>query len=324
MPVGTKLEELDINLLLAFDALLDSHNVTQAARRLGVTQPALSARLGRLRVLFDDRLFTPGASGRGVVPTFRALELKPLIQEVVGRLRALTTPIEAFDPARSARTFVIAAYENPGATLAPSLVPRVRSLGRSIRLAFVLPKPAQIISELESGKVDLFVGVGASPDGSHAAAVANGTLISRTLFKDDFLTAQRRAHPRGTGPLTLPAFCELDHLLVSTGGGGFSGLVDEALARNGRERKVAVSVQSYVLAPLVVAASDLVCTLPRRLLAGFASAIDVVSPPVELGHIEFVAYWHERGHRDPGLRWLRQQVFDSVQNTGNLRSVATR
>lgn len=322
MPVSAKVEGLDINLLLTFDALLDSHNVTQAARRLGITQPALSGRLGRLRALFDDRLFVPGASGRGVVPTSRALELKPLVQEVVERLRALTTPAKAFDAAKSARTFVIAAYENPGAMLAPALVPRVRSLAPAIRLAFVLPKPAQIVSELESGKVDLFVGVGASR--AHARRVEGGLLISRTLFKDDFLTAQRRGHPRGTGPLTLQGFCELDHLLVSNEGGGFSGLVDEALAREGGERHVAVSVQSYVLAPLVLAASDLVCTLPRRLLERFAGAVDVVPPPLELGHLELVAYWHERGHNDPGHQWLRQQVFAAARATGDPRSLAIR
>ncbi|WP_394827775.1 LysR family transcriptional regulator [Pendulispora albinea] len=305
--MATKIEELDINLLLAFDALLDSHNVTQAARKLGITQPALSARLGRLRALFDDRLFIPGASGRGVVPTFRALELKPLVHDVVEHLRALTTPMVAFDPARSARTFVLAAYENPGTVLATRLVPRVRARAPAIRLAFVLPQPGAMAAELESGKVDLFIG---------GTGRADSTLMSRTLFKEDFVTAQRKGHPRGTGPLTLQEFCTLEHLLVSSRGGGFSGLVDEALERRGCERRVTVSVQSYAMAPLIVANSDLVCTLPRRFLQRFASSIDAVSPPVELEHFEFVAYWHERSHHDPGHRWLRQLVFAVAEETG--------
>ncbi len=296
-----KIDELDIDLLLALDALLDSQNVTQAARRLGVTQPALSARLGRLRALFDDRLFVAGASGRGVVPTPRALELKPLVADVVERLRALMAAAPAFDPAQSRRTFVIAAPENPATMLAPGLVPLVRAQAPRVRLAFVQPHADLIFSELESGKVDLFVGA--------AHGIARGALMGRALFNMDFLTAQRRGHPRGTGPLSLKEFCQLDHLLVSNEGGGFSGLVDDALARQGCSRNVVVSVQSYALAPIIVAGSDIVCTLPRRVLEPLANLLHTVAPPLELRNVELAAYWHERSQHDPGHAWLRQQVF---------------
>jgi DNA-binding transcriptional LysR family regulator len=296
-----KIDGLDLDLLLALDALLASQNVTQAARKLGITQPALSARLARLRALFDDRLFVAGASGRGVVPTPRALELKPLVADVVGRLRALMATAPAFDPAQSRRAFVIAAPESPATMLAPALVPLVRSRAPRVRLAFVQPHSDRIFSELESGKVDLFVGA--------AHGIASGALMGRTLFDIDFLTAQRRGHPRGTGPLSLEEFCQLEHLLVSNEGGSFSGLVDDALARQGRSRNVVVSVQSYALAPIVVAGSDIVCTLPRRMLEPFSNLLHTMAPPVELRNVELAAYWHERSQHDPGHQWLRRQVF---------------
>ncbi|WP_394831423.1 LysR family transcriptional regulator [Pendulispora rubella] len=295
-----KIDDLDIDLLLALNALLDSQNVTQAARKLGITQPALSARLGRLRALFDDRLFVAGSSGRGVVPTSRALELKPLVADVVERLRALMSVAPAFEPAQSKRTFVIAARENPATVLAPALVPLVRSLAPRVRLAFIQPRPDRIMSDLESGKVDVFLGA------THG--VGSDSLVGRTLFEVDFVTAQRRDHPRGTGPLSLKEFCRLEHVLVSIDG-GFSGLVDEALALKGCTRNVVVSVQSYALAPIIVANSDIVCTLPRSLLEPLSDVLHVAPPPIELERVELAAYWHERSQLDPGHKWLREQIF---------------
>ena len=303
---SNKIDDLDIDLLLALDALLDTQNVTQAARKLGLTQPALSARLGRLRTLFDDRLFVAGASGRGVVPTPRALALKPLVADVVERLRALMASAPVFDPAKSQRTFVIAAPENPATMLAPGLVPRVRSQAPHVRLAFVRPVPDRLFSDLESGKVDVFVGA------THG--IDSAALIGRTLFIVDFLTAQRLDHPRGTRQLSLKEFCKMEHLLVANAG-GFSGIVDEALARKGCKRNVVVSVQSYALAPLIVANSDLVCTLPRRLLEPLSNMLHTTPPPVELQGVELGAYWHERSQHDPGHKWLRDQIF-TVANAG--------
>ncbi|WP_394842078.1 LysR family transcriptional regulator [Pendulispora brunnea] len=295
-----KIDDLDIDLLLALNALLDSQNVTQAARKLGITQPALSARLGRLRALFDDRLFVAGAAGRGVVPTPRALELKPLVADLVERLRALMATAPTFDPAQSKRTFVIAARENPATMMAPALVPLVRSQAPRVRLAFVQPHVDRIFSDLESGKADVFIGA------THGTG--RDALISRTLFEDDFLTAQRRGHPRGTGPLSLKEFCKLEHLLVAIDG-SFSGLVDDALARKGYTRNVVVSVQNYALAPIIVANSDIVCTLPRRLIEPLSNVLHTVPPPIDVQRVELAAYWHERSQLDPGHKWLRDQIF---------------
>ena len=292
------LPDIDLGLLLALDALLKDRNVTHAAARLGISQPALSARLGRLRDVFLDPLFVPAAAGRGVVPTPRAAGLQADLAGILAQLRRLVEGPQAFDPAQTRRTFVVAIYENPAAILAPGLVSEVTAAAPNARMAFVTPG-RDIVEQMERG-VDLLV---APPD------KAASDLMRRPLFEDGFCTAQRRGHPRGNQPLDLDAFCALDHLLVSADGGGFGGLVDDALGAVGRTRRVTVSIQSYALAPVVLAGSDCVCTLPRRFLQRFAEGLDLVTPPVRLPPTQLLALWHPRCQDDPGHAWLRERLY---------------
>ncbi|MGQ9365044.1 LysR family transcriptional regulator [Azospirillum sp. ST 5-10] len=302
-----RLFDIDGGLLLTLDALLKDRNVTHAAARLGITQPALSGRLTRLRQLFEDPLFIPAASGRGVVPTPHACALQPELAKLIERLREFAHLARTFDPAASERVFRIAATDNPAAILAPDLVPAVQAEAPHVRLAFVLPAAGRVAEQLEQGDADLFVG---------GAEDAAGGLVGRVLFDEEFVTAQRRGHPRGTGPFTLDAFCAMDHLLVSTAGGRFAGQVDEALAALGRRRRVAVSIQSYALAPLVLANSECVCTLPRRFLQRFTDVLDLFAPPLPLPSVQLSAFWHERMSGDAGHAWLRERLLAVVQAHG--------
>lgn len=297
--MADRLGEFDIGLLTAFEAMARERNVSRAAARLGITQSALSSRLGRLRALFDDQLFVPVA-GRGVAPTPRAEAVTGEVGHLLARLRAFIGPATAFDPATSDRTFVIATYDNPAAMLGPDLIPALKRKAPSARLAFVLPETEDVAATLERGDVDLFIGL---------LKTRQPDLISRGLFNEAFMTAQRRGHPRGTGPLTLDAFCAADHLLISAEGGEFSGIVDSALAKLGRTRRVSVSIQSYGLAPLVLASSDCLCTLPRRFLMRFGEWLDIFQPPVELDQFHLRAVWHPRMRDDAAHRWLREQLF---------------
>ena len=290
---------MEIDLLLALDALLQDRNVTHAATRLKISQPALSARLNRLRTLLDDRLFVPALNGRGVVPTPRAEALAPLVADVLRRIDAITAPV-AFDPATSRRLFTLALQENPAVMLGSTLVQRVRAAAPNIRLRLALPDRGKIPFLLEEGDVDIFVG---------GASEAEDGWMSRSLFEDDFATAQRKGHPRGQAPLDLDAFCDQAHLLVSSAGDPFSGVIDRALADIGRTRVVAMSVQSYAVAPTIVAGSDLLCTLPTRMLRHFDASLDLFVPPVPLKPVAISAYWHSRHHDDPAHRWLREQLF---------------
>ncbi|WP_207448761.1 LysR family transcriptional regulator [Roseomonas marmotae] len=296
--------DLDVGLLLALDALLKDRNVTHAAARLSITQSALSARLTRLRQVLNDPLFVPAASGRGMIPTPHALALQPDLKRLLEGLSDFARGAARFDPATSRRVFRIAISENPAAILAPDLIPLILSQAPGTRIAFTLPDKPRIPELLEKGEIDLFIG---------AAEDGGGELIARPLYQEELVTAQRKGHPRGTGPLTLDAFCALDHLLISTSGGGFGGMIDEALSRTGRERVVSVSIQSYALTPLILTSSDLICTLPRRFLTRFTADLDLFTTPLDLAPFRIFLFSHPRMRSDPAHTWLRQQVHRCAQ-----------
>lgn len=295
--------DIDVALLLALKALLEERNVTRAATHLGITQPALSGRLARLRVIFSDPLFVPAASGRGVVPTPRAETLERELVHVLEGLKRLVDPLTEFDPAVTRRTFVVALFGTPAAVLAPDLTAQVLHAAPHAKLAFIHPPP-DALDCLEQGRIDLLI---TGPDG------LPGDLMQRPLWEDGFRTAQRKGHPRGVGPMDIDSFCALEHLIVSSQGGRFAGVVDDALLALGRSRNVAISIQSYALAPLILANTDCVCTLPMRFLNRFDDQLDLLDPPVDLPGIHLVLAWHPRSSQDAGHAWLRKQLYLAAQ-----------
>ena len=300
--MSQRISDFDASLLMTFDMLLKEPNVTRAAARLNISQSALSARLNRLRHLLNDPLFIPSVSGRGMTPTPHAVALQPELTRLLKRFEDFVNTAHLFDPATSKRVFRIAATDNPAAILAPDLIPLIKAHAPEVRIAFTLPDKSKIAGLLEQGEIDLFVG--AAEDGSNE-------LISSTLFEEKFMTAQRRGHPRGMRELTLDEFCALDHLLISTSGGHFTGMIDNALAETGRERRVSVSVQSYAMAPLVLASTDCICTLPLRFLQRFTDTLDLFEPPVALSPFSINLFWHPRMRADPAHSWLRKMVMSA-------------
>lgn len=294
--------EVDRALLLALKALLQVRNVTHAANQLGITQSALSGRLARLREIFADPLFIPAGNGRGVVPTPRAEALEAELLEVLVRLQRLVDAPAEFDPVTTQRTFVVALFDTPAAVLAPELSARVRNAAPDARLAFIHP-PADAADRLEKGSLDLLV------TGHDGLA---GDLMQRPLWADGFRTAQRKGHPRGTSALDLDTYCQLDHLIVSSQGGGFATPLDKQLASLGRKRNVVLSIQSYALAPLVLANNDCVCTLPASFLARYEDQLDLFDPPLALPDIRLSLVWHPRSNLDVGHIWLRRQMYLSA------------
>ncbi|WP_445682239.1 LysR family transcriptional regulator [Radicibacter daui] len=304
--MATRISDFDVGLLLTLDALLKDLNVTHAAARLNITQSALSARLTRLRQLLNDPLFTPATSGRGMVPTPHATALVPELAGLIEHFNDFINTAHRFDPATSTRVFRIAATDNPAAILAPDLIPQLQALAPEAKFALTLPDKARIAQHLEEGNIDVFIG--------STEDMADG-LIARNLFDDDFVTAQRRGHPRGAQPITLDEFCTLDHLLISTAGGHFTGMIDTALTEIGRERRVTVSIQSYGLAPLVLASTDCICTLPRRFLTRFNQTLELFQPPLALERLGMQLFWHPRMRSDAAHMWLRKQIMAVARNS---------
>ncbi len=299
----TKLSDIDIDLLVTIDALLLDLNITHAAARLGISQPAMSARLARLKALFGEPLFIPSPHGRGVLPTPRALALKPLVGQVLRGISAIMEPVN-FDASSSQRTFVVALHENPALMLGADLLNQISQAAPHVRLRFSLPDISRLPAQIENGDVDIYIGVNA---GAHNA------WIRRPLFDDQFATAQRKGHPRGTGEMSLDAYCAAPHLVVSSEGDPFTGFVDRALRETGRERRVIMSAQSYAMAPPIVASTDLLCTLPRRMLQRFSETLDIFTPPLQLRPIAISMFWHPKNSHDPANQWLRAKIRNAAR-----------
>lgn len=295
----TPLSDLNTDLILTLDALLKDQNITHAAARLGLSQPAMSARLARLRTIFGEKLFIPSPNGRGILPTPKAESLRPQIAKVLQGISAMLEPMN-FDSANSCRTFVIALHENPALMLGADLFNQLSAMAPGIRLRFALPDSALLSEHLESGEIDIYIGID---------AIAHDAWIKRKLFDDEFATAQRKGHPRGILPFDLNSYCALSHLVVSAEGEPFTGYIDHTLADLGYQRSVVMSTQSYAMAPPIVAGTDLLCTLPRRMLQSFSQTLDIFSPPLPLHPIPISMYWHARNSHDPANVWLRALLF---------------
>ncbi|CDG84287.1 LysR family transcriptional regulator [Janthinobacterium agaricidamnosum] len=289
----------DLALLVSLDVLLEEANVTKAALRLNISQPALSAQLARLRELLGDPLLVPSESGRGMVPTARAELLRTPLHDALRGLEKTVREPPVFDPASAQRTFSVAANDNATVVLGLGLARRFEAVNSAgLRLAFRSADPQQVVGQMERGEVDVILaGSRFLPD----------ALKTRTLLNDVFMLAQRKGHPRGAGAPDLAAYCDLQHVIVSNSG-GFHGLIDERLALLGMRRRVALSVSNYNLVPLILARTDYVCALPQCLLRRFSDTLDVF--PLPLADLDFTLSlaWHPRSDNDPGHRWLREQL----------------
>uniref|UniRef100_UPI000B142403 LysR substrate-binding domain-containing protein n=1 Tax=Variovorax boronicumulans TaxID=436515 RepID=UPI000B142403 len=170
------------------------------------------------------------------------------------------------------------------------------------RLAVVEAVPTRMARQLEQAEIDLFF---------HTSVGAPPGLHRRVLFHERYVLAGRAGHPRLKRRPTLAQFCALEHVVVSLSGGGFAGPTDEALAAQGLTRRVALSVPHFLFMMSVLASTDMVAMLPERLARG-APGLRVVEAPLEVPGYEMAILWHERRHRDPGHRWLREQIARSL------------
>lgn len=287
---------LDLNLLTALDALLRERHVTRAARMLGLSQPAMSHSLRRLRALLGDPLLV--RSGQGMVLTARAEALRPRVRDVLERVAPLFEPA-SFEPARCERTFHLVASDFMGWLLLPALLGRLaREAPRaSLRL---LPPMEDVPGALDTGRVDLALGVFSRPPEG---------LRQQRLFTDALVCAVRRGHPQVRARLSLETFLRLSHVVVAPRGLPGS-LVDEALAHQGLRRHVALTVPHFLLAPHVVASSDAVTSLSGHLARKLAPQLSLAVFPVPLAlpRQSQSLLWHERTQADAAQRWLREVV----------------
>lgn len=296
------LRGIDLNLLVVFDALMTERSVSRAAKRVGLSQPATSNALGRLRTAFDDPLFVRQRSA--MVPTSRAEAIASHVRAGLGHLDVALGVQPAFQPSTAELDLVIATADYASLMIMPGLVRRVRRQAPHVRLKVVPYGPVRPFEALARSDVDMLVGppVGLPPE-----------ITVGRVFEDGLTCLVRGDHPRVGRRLTVPRYAELDHLLVSPLGGA-RGPVDAALATLGRSRNVALRVPDFVLAPLIVATTDLIATLPSRIASLLATPLGLraLRPPLPLPKFAYATMWNRRRDSDPALTWLHALVCDAV------------
>lgn len=288
---------LDLNLLVTLEALLAERNVTKAAARLHLSQPAVSAQLGRLRDLFDDPLLIPAQ--RGMTPTAKALELLDPLRQALDQVRAILATHRNFDPARARLTVAIACTDYFQMALVRPLVAALRTHAPGVRVALRNLDLPQLEAQMVRGEVDLAL---MNP------RVAPPNLRSRRLFDERYVLIGRRHHPRLRKKLAVEEFARLEHVIVSPQGGGFVTPVDDALAAFGHRRNVVLSASSFLFVPEIVSQSDFVALVPERLVRGRADTLQIVEPPFPVEGFAVGMAWHERSHGHSGQRWIRETI----------------
>lgn len=295
------IRHLDLNLLKALDALLDERSVTRAADRLALTQPAVSGMLNRLRESFDDPLFV--RAQRGIVPTLRAEQLATPVKQLLADIQGLLQP-QAFDPATASMTVKLAATDYALRAVVAPFLAVLRKQAPNIRVA-VQPVDTQALpAQMDRGDIDLAL---VTPQ-----SVPTG-LQCQLLYDERYVCAMRAGHPDAQAEaLTLERFCALDHALVSSSGGAFQGVTDEALARIGKARRVTLSITSFLILPEILLASDLIAVVPERLVM-HQKGLRLMAPPLAIEGFSKTLAWHERTDRNPGQRWVRSVLMDSCR-----------
>jgi DNA-binding transcriptional LysR family regulator len=304
---------LDLNLLRVFDALAEERSVTRAGARLGLTQSAVSHALNRLRHILQDELFVRGPDG--MRPTARAQEIAPNLRQGLQQLQQALSP-SSFDPATTQRRFTIATGAYAGTLLMPAVMARVRAEAPSaeVRLRVI---DEGLGDDLRTGRVDVAIG---------AFGQGVGMFARETLFEETSVWVARNDHPAAShGGLSLRALADAPHVVLASGrdeqavggrviDGGLERRVswddtdlDLALAREGLNRTVGLTVQDTQSALAVVARTDMIAIVPRRMAAAFAQAygLALFDPPFPAPPMAIEAIWRREGPEQRPLEWFR-------------------
>jgi DNA-binding transcriptional LysR family regulator len=298
---------LDLNLLRVFDVVMVERNVTRAAERLAMTQPAVSNALRRLREAIGEELFVPGSTG--VTPSPQAIALWPAVREALASLRELLDP-QGFDHEQDERRFTLAMADATAAVILPRLLATFEREHSRVSLHVEPLATRDPRALLERGAVDAAIGFFPDVARALAAALGEGETVLDALYDCDYVCAMRRGHPLAAHePLTLNDYCAAAHARVSFAGRPH-GFVDEKLAGLGRSRRVALVINQYAAAVQVVCTTDLLAVLPRRFVeaCGAADELHITALPFPMPRIEIGLLWHRRHERDAAQRWLREAI----------------
>lgn len=306
------IERIDLNLLVYLDVLLRECNVTKAAQHLGITQPAMSNGLKRLRELFNDPILV--RTSDGMTATERALQLQPYVRRIVTDIEAAIEPTGLFEPATTNRMYRIMVSDYAEATLVPAIVKRLREEAPGVALDFLTPSDVTY-KDLEQGKVDMAINrFDELPQSFH----------QKTIWTDDFSCLLNPDNPIAEN-FTLMGYLSASHIWVSkTGMGAGTGVnpdmdrnqklgwVDEALSAVGHKRNIRVFTRHYQMPALLAANNDLVATLPTRVaqMQAQGSNLIILPPPFKIPPFELKVAWSPLLHHNQAHRWLRNLITE--------------
>jgi DNA-binding transcriptional LysR family regulator len=310
-----ELSEVDLNQLVLFQQLMVERRVSRVAENLGLTQPAVSNTLAKLRKQFGDELFvrTPA----GMMPTPFAEQLAEPIGYALGMIHSGLNQHRAFDPATVKRAITVGMTDIGEIVFLPALVERLRREAPGIALNTVRNSATNLRDDMEAGKVDLAIG---------PLPQLKAGFFQRRLFRQRYVCLFRQGHPLARRRLSLADFKAAEHLAVISAGTGH-GQVDELIRRAGVERIVRLSIPHFVNVGHILQRTDLVATVTERLAESLQQPFALIHRPhpVELPEIAINVFWHARVHRSPAHQWLRTVVFELFGDDAAARgSVASR
>lgn len=296
-----ELEKIDLNLLIVFSHLLREKRMLRVAENLGMSQPGVSNALNRLRHLLNDELFV--RTSRGMEPTSYAMQIAGPISEALDQLRSTLSFRAPFDPATSTQRFTIAMTDIGEIDFLPSLMGGMRRVAPSVTINTVRNTALHLREEMENGQVDLAVGL--LPD-------LQTNFFKRRLTVSEYVCLFRRGHALDKPRITLDEFIAADHLVVVSAGTGHC-IVDEEFERRGIARNIRLRIPHFAAVGYLLHDTDLITTVPRRLVNRCVGPFDLTSVPVpfELPPIPINLFWSARYHRDPANQWLRAMMVDA-------------
>lgn len=294
------LRNVDLNLLLIFDALMEERHVTRAGQRVGLTQPAMSNALGRLRhVLQDDVLVRTPA---GMDPTPLACELWASIRQILRQTEQVLNHTTVFIPSASERTFRLRMSDIFLLLIMPAMAACVGKDAPQVRLDVVHLSPMQTVAALETDDIDMAVGTG---------LVVPSTIDHAALLRDELVCLMRRDHPQASTQLDMATFLNVHHVKIARSPLD-NRFIDGQLADTGLARNIGLTVQDWLAVPHIVAGSDLLAVMPRSIAERYTETCPIVLAPVPFGqhHLTWSLYWHKRHTSDAGHRWLRDVIHN--------------
>jgi DNA-binding transcriptional LysR family regulator len=295
-----ELSDIDLNQLVLFQQLMVERGVSKVAEKMGLTQPAVSNTLAKLRRQFGDDLFV--RTPTGMMPTPFAEQLAEPIGYALGMIHSGLNQHSRFDPASVKRPVAIGMTDIGEIVFLPALVERLRQDSPGLSLSTVRTTATTLRDDMEAGKVDLAIG---------PLPQLKAGFFQRRLFRQRYVCLFRKGHPLDRKPLTLADFRAAEHLVIVSAGTGH-GKVDELIRRAGVDRSVRLTIPHFVSVGHILRRTDMVATVTERLAESLVEPFDLAfrPHPVDLPEIAINLFWHAKVHRSPAHQWLRGVIFE--------------